>query len=42
MGYPRVDKKIDLYVNKIRKCNLCYQGKCDPDLDFHIGTHFIE
>jgi hypothetical protein len=24
------------------KCNLCHLGKCDEELNYHVGTHFIE
>jgi len=33
-------KKV--YTFKKRKCNLCHLGKCDPDVDFHIGEYYLE
>lgn len=33
-------KKV--YTFKKRKCNLCHLGKCDPDLDYHIGEYYLE
>ena len=24
------------------KCNLCHQGLCDADLDFHTGEYYVE
>jgi len=24
------------------KCNLCHQGFCDEELDFHIGEYYLD
>ena len=25
-----------------KKCNMCYKGECDEELDFHVGAYYIE
>jgi len=24
------------------KCNKCHEGNCDEELDFHVGTHYLD
>ena len=33
---------LDIWDEKTIKCNCCHLGLCDPELDFHVGTHYIE
>ena len=35
------DTWIDIYETH-QRCNLCHQGLCDADLDFHTGEYYVE